>query len=78
VPGRILCRAFSLCLGLAQKSPTRWPPLVIGILGILFFYQHYCIIRSYVLPPCRIIGQLRISRQTLTFNFSQENMQYII
>jgi hypothetical protein len=28
---------------------------------------------SMVLPPCRIIGQLCISRQTLTFNISQEN-----
>jgi hypothetical protein len=31
-----------------------------------------------VLPPCRIIGQLRILRQTLTFNFSQEIIRYII
>jgi hypothetical protein len=31
-----------------------------------------------VLPPYRIIGQLRILRQTLTFNFSQENIRYII
>jgi hypothetical protein len=31
-----------------------------------------------VLPPCRITGQIRTSRQTLTFNFIQENIRYII
>jgi hypothetical protein len=30
-----------------------------------------------VLPPYQIIGQLCILRQTLTINFSQENMRYI-
>jgi hypothetical protein len=36
-----------------------------------FFYR-------LLLPPCRIIEQLRISRQILTFNFSQKNIKYII
>jgi hypothetical protein len=31
-----------------------------------------------LLPPCRIIGQLHILRPTLTFNFNQENIRYII
>jgi hypothetical protein len=33
---------------------------------------------SDLLPLWRIIGQLHTSRQTLTFNFSQENIRYII
>jgi hypothetical protein len=31
-----------------------------------------------LLPPCRIIGQICILRHTLTINFSQENMRYLI
>jgi hypothetical protein len=31
-----------------------------------------------ILPPYRIIGQLHTSRQTLTFNFSQEYKIYYI
>jgi hypothetical protein len=30
-----------------------------------------------ILPPYRIIGQICILRQTLTINFSQENMRYL-
>jgi hypothetical protein len=37
-----------------------------------------CIAAETLLPPCRIIGQLRTSKQTLTFNFKQENIRYII
>jgi hypothetical protein len=32
---------------------------------------------TQILPPYRIIGQLCILRQTLTINFSQENMRYL-
>jgi hypothetical protein len=31
-----------------------------------------------LLPPYRIIGQLRTMRRTLTYNFSQENIRYNI
>jgi hypothetical protein len=30
-----------------------------------------------VLPPCRIIGQICILRQTLAINFSQKNLRYL-
>jgi hypothetical protein len=30
-----------------------------------------------ILPPYQIIGQIYILRQTLTINFSQENMRYL-
>jgi hypothetical protein len=30
-----------------------------------------------ILPPYRIIGQMCILRQTLTINFSQENIKYL-
>jgi hypothetical protein len=33
---------------------------------------------TYVLPPYRITGQLRILRQTLIFNFGQENIRIMI
>jgi hypothetical protein len=32
---------------------------------------------SVVLPPYQIIGQMCILRQTLTINFSQENVKYL-
>jgi hypothetical protein len=32
---------------------------------------------NQVLPPYRIIGKLCILKQTLTINFSQENMRYL-
>jgi hypothetical protein len=32
---------------------------------------------NYSTPPYQIIGQLCILRQTLTINFSQENMKYL-
>jgi hypothetical protein len=58
-------------------------PLIAASINIsisLGDYQQNDVILSHIclLPPCRIIGQLRILRQTLTFNFSQENIKYII
>jgi hypothetical protein len=30
--------------------------------------------KKIILPPCQIIGQFYILRQTVTINFTQENM----
>jgi hypothetical protein len=54
-----------------------WPSCMLG-----FLWKPHCHDKTMsvnlLLPPYRIIGQLRILRQTLTFNFSQQNVRYII
>jgi hypothetical protein len=39
--------------------------------------SNHLLLTFIVLPPYRIIGQLCSLRETLTINFSQENIRYL-
>jgi hypothetical protein len=49
-----------------------------AVVGLLSYNVKFTYIPPVLLPPYRIIGQLRISRQTLTFDFNQKYIRYII